>query len=256
MIRKMIKLGALLGAVALAVSACFNLEDKNSTYEGNVLIHYEPDYNEDLEEFMRKFFKNGTDSVSVNEYLTIYPVTHTSKLDADKNLVGGFALCIGIDTIATPVRRPARYAVFDEGGCDKSLGYMVFHDTLSTLMPEKLIQVYLSSEESSCKFKKIFVQNVQAVVEAVKFGTGLSGGPFTAEDFLTLTLTGYKGSASTGSQTVKLVDGTKILDKWTEVDLTSLDTADCLELHLEASRPDCPLYCCIDDLYFYYLDVY
>lgn len=252
----MIQMGAFLAAVALTVSGCFSFDDNKNTYEGNILVHYEPDYDYEVEEFLHNFFKDGTDSVSVNEYLSAGPVTHISKLDADKNLIGGFALCTGIDTLATPDRRPARFAVFDDGGCDKTLAYAVFHDTLSTLMPEKLIAFYLSSEESSCDLKKIFVQNVQAVVLAAKYGVGLSGGPFTADDFLTLTLIGYKGSVSKGSQTVKLVDGTKILDKWTEVDLSSMGSVDHLELHLEASRPDCPLYCCIDNLFFHYRDVY
>ena len=255
MMRKMIKMGALLGAVSLIVSGCFDFNDNKSTYEGNILIHYEPDYNQDLEKFMHDFFKDGQDSVSVNEYLSIWPVTHNSAVGEDKNLIGGFALCTGIDTLDTPERRPARFAVFDNGGCDKSLAYAVFHDTLSTLMPKQLIQVYLSSVESSCTPKKIFVQNVQAVVQAVKHGVGLSGGPFTSDDYLTLTLIGYRGEASTGRATVKLVDGTKILEKWTEVDLSALGAIDRLELHLESSRPDCPLYCCIDNLLFHYIDV-
>ena len=252
----MIKMGALLSAVAMTVSACFDLGDYKNTYESNVLIHYEPDSEYDIDEYLHEFFKDGKDSICIGEVLYIWPVMHNSKLDADKNLVGGFAMCTGIDTLAAPDRRPARFAVFDNGGCDKTIGYAVFHDTLATLMPEKLIQIPLSSEESSCTLKKIFVQNVQAVVQAVKYGVGLSGGPFTDEDFLSLTLVGHKGNANTGSTTVKLVDGTKILDKWTEVDLTSLGNVDCLELHLEASRPDCPLYCCIDNLYFHYKDIY
>ena len=255
MMRKMMKMGALLGAVSLIVSGCFDFKDNKSTYEGNILIHYEPDYSQDLEKYMHDFFNDGADSVSINEFLSIWPVAHYSEVDEDKNLIGGFALCTGIDTLATPERRPARFAVFDNGGCDKSLAYAVFHDTLSTLMPEQLIRVYLSTEESACTPKSISVQNVQAVVQAVKHGIGLSGGPFTSEDFRTLTVIGYKGNASTGRATVKLVDGTKILEKWTEVDLTSLGNVDRLELHLEASRPDCPLYCCIDNLYFHYLDV-
>ena len=256
MSRKMIKMGAFLSAVALTVSGCFSLDENKSTYEGNILVHYEPDYDYEEEEFLHDFFNDGKDSVSINKYLSVGPVTHYSNVDEDKELVGGFALCIGIDTLATPDRRPARFAVFDNGGCDKSLAYAVFHDTLSTLMPEKLIEIFLSSEESSCEPKKVFVQNVQAVVQAAKNGVGLSGGPFTADDFLTLTFTGYKGNVSRGSKVVKLVDGTKILDKWTEVDLSSLGSINHLELHMEASRPDCPLYCCIDNLLFHYRDVY
>ena len=203
MMKKMMKMGAALSAVALAVSACFSFDDTKNTYEANVLVHYEPDSVFEYEDFIHQFFKDGADSVSINEYLTIGPVTHFSKLDADKNLIGGFALCTGID-----------------------------------------------------EPKKIFVQNVQAVVQAAKNGVGLSGGPFTSDDFLTLTLIGYRGNTSKGNLTVKLVDGTKILEKWTEVDLSSMGGIDRLELHLEASRPDCPLYCCIDDLYFHYRDVY
>jgi hypothetical protein len=40
---------------------------------------------------------------------------------------------------------------------------------------------------------------------------------------------------SRGSKVVKLVDGTKILDKWTEVDLSSLGSINHLELHMEAT---------------------
>lgn len=255
MMRKMIKMGALLGAVSLIVSGCLDFNGNKSTYEGNILIHYEPDYMQDLDKFMHDFFKDGADSVSVNENFTVWPVTHFAEVDEDKNLIGGFALCTGIDTLDTPERRPARFAVFDDGGCDKTLAYAVFHDTLATLMPEQQILVHLSSAESSCTPTKIFVQNVQAVVQAVKHGVGLSGGPFTSDDFLTLTIIGYRGEASTGRTTVKLVDGTRILEKWTEVDLSPLGAVERIELHLESSRPDCPLYCCIDNFLFHYIDI-
>ena len=96
---------------------------------------------------------------------------------------------------------------------------------------------------------------MQAVVQAVKHGVGLSGGPFTSDDFLTLTIIGYRGEASTGRTTVKLVDGTRILEKWTEVDLSPLGAVERIELHLESSRPDCPLYCCIDNFLFHYIDI-
>ena len=250
MMTKLMKTGVLLSAFALVVSGCFKLEN-NSSYEANLVVRYELDNEYNNEEFLAEFFRGGADSVFVNEYLYFGPLTHISKL-SDKKLVGGFAMCTGIDTIATPERRPARFAVFDNGGYDKSLAYAVFHDTTSTLMPEHLLSFSVPSEASSCTLKSISVQNVQAVALAAKFGTGLSGGPFTDADFLTLTLTGYKGGTSTGNKSIKLVDGTKLLDKWTVVDISSLGSVDFLELHLEASRPDCPLYCCIDNLYFHY----
>lgn len=247
---KMMKMGAFLGAVALAVSGCFKLTTPESNYELNLLIHYEPDYEAQVDQFLHSFFNDGADSVSINEYLTVdNVVTHNSKLSADKKqLIGGFAMCIGIDTIATPDRKPQRFAVFDHGGYNKSLAYAVYHDTLSTLLPEHSIDFYVPNENSTCKLKTVYVQNVQAVVQAVKHGTGLAGGPFTADDFLTLTFVGVKGNQTTATKAVKLVDGTTLLDKWTEVDLSSLGFVEHLDLHLESSRPDCPLYCCIDNL--------
>ena len=194
------KTGVLLSAFALVVSGCFKLEN-NSSYEANLVVRYEPDNEYENEEFLAEFFRGGADSVLVNEYLYFGPLTHISKL-SDKKLVGGFAMCTGIDTIATPERRPARFAVFDNGGYDKSLAYAVFHDTTSTLMPEHLLSFSVPSEASSCTLKSISVQNVQAVALAAKFGTGLSGGPFTDADFLTLTLTGYKGGTSTGNKSI------------------------------------------------------
>ena len=249
---KMMKMGAFLCAVALTVSGCFKLTTPESKYELSKLIRYEPENEYDVAKFMQTFFNDGADSVSAHEYLTIDEViTHNSKVTADNELIGGFAMCIGIDTIATPDRRPQRYAVFDDGGYGKSLAYVVYHDTLSTLLPEHSIDFYVPNEQSNCKLQYVFVQNVQAVVQAVKHGTGLAGGPFTADDFLTLTFTGVRGGASTGTQVVKLVDGTKLLDKWTEVDLSSLGYVEHLDLHMESSRPDCPLYCCLDNLAFH-----
>ena len=255
---KMMKMGAFLGAVALAVSGCFKLTSPESSYELNELVHYEPDYAVHMDQFLHRFFNDGADSVCVNEYLTVDDViTHNSKVNADKTLspdkklIGGFAMCIGIDTIATPDRRPQRFAVFDDGGFNKSLAYAVYHDTLSTLLPEHSITFYVPNEESTCKLKNVYVQNVQAVAQAVMHGTGLAGGPFTADDYLTLTFTGVKGGQSTGTKVVKLVDGTKLLEKWTEVDLSSLGFIEHLDLHMESSRPDCPLYGCIDNLAFH-----
>ena len=256
MMKKMILRGACIGAAALSAVACFDLGQVGSKNETDVLIHYEPDYYYQEEDFLRQFFKNGADSVYVGEYFTTGPVAHYATPGEDGELVGGFALCIGVDTLAAPDRRPARLAVFDKGGFAETLGYAVFHDTLSTLMPEHDIAFYIPNENSACTLTRIAVQNVQAVVQAVQYGNGLAGGPFTAEDYLTLTFTGKKKGATTGTKSVKLVDGTKPVGAWTEVDISSLGSVDELELHLESSRPDCPLYCCIDNLYFHYLEVY
>ena len=256
MMKKMILRGAFLGAATLFAAGCFEFGNVGSKYETDVLVHYEPDYYYQEGDFIDQFFKGGADSVYVGEYFSTGPATHCAKVGAAGNLVGGFALCMGVDTLAAPDRRPARLAVFDKGGWGESLAYAVFHDTLATLMPEHAIKFYIANDESSCTPAVVYVQNVQAAVQAAKYGNDLAGGPFTDEDYLTLTFTGSFKGTTKGSKTVKLLDGKRRLEEWTEVDLSAMGNVDALDLHLESSRADFPLYCCIDNLYFHYLEVY
>lgn len=255
MIRKMMIRAAFFGAVAVFAGACLKVEG-GSKFETNYTVHYEPDSYYLQEQFLDMFFRGGKDTVSVNEYLSTGPLTQFTKVDADGKLVGGFAMCIGRDPDAGPERKPSRLAVYDKGGVEQSLAYVVFHDTLSTLMPEHAMTFTVPNEASSCSVLGVYVQNVQAVVQAVKHGNGLAGGPFTADDYLTLTLTGsFKGTVME-TEVVKLVDGTSILDGWKAVDLNKMGVIDVLDLHLESSRADLPLYCCLDDLVFHYSEIF
>lgn len=256
MLLNFMKKASLLGLVALAASACLNTNGMRNQYEINIMVRYEPEYYYDQESFLNEFFNGGADTVAVNEYLTYGPVTHYSKLDGDGELVGGFAMCTGHDTGAAPDRKPSRFAVYDKGGADESLAYVVFHDTTSALMPEHALRFAVPNEESSSTMHYVYVQNVQAAVQAAIYGNDLEDGPFGAGDYLALSITGIKGTNTTGNVSVKLIDGTTPLDKWTEVDLSSLGSIDALDLRLEASRPDFPLYCCLDNLYFHYIEIY
>ena len=255
--RKMIIRCALVGAAALVVAACFGDDnDPTTKYEGNYLIHYEPDNAYEEDEFINTFFPTG-DTVSVNKYLSIGPMTHYSSITEDGVFEGGFALCRGKDTDASPERKPSRFAVYDEkGGYGGSLAYVVFHDTLSTLMPEHAIAFYIPNAESNCSPKSLLVHNVQAVVQAVKHGVGLEGGPFGADDYLVLTLTGSLKGKAGETVTVKLVDGTSCVSEWKEVDLSKMGYVDAVDLHLESSRADFPLYCCLENFLFHYTEIY
>jgi len=253
---KMIIRGALLGVLGLAAASCFGKLEGGSKYEGTLSVHYEPDYAYQLEDYLHTFFNDGADTVSVARYLSVGPLTHYSEVDDAGALVGGFAMCIGLDTLAAPDRKPSRFAVFDKGGYQESMAYAVYHDTLAALMPEHAIKFSIPNDESSCVMTHVYVQNVQAAVQAALYGTGLAGGPFTAEDHLTLTITGSRKEATTGSKSVKLLDGTRVLGGWTEMDLSGLGSVDVLDIRLESSRPDFPLYCCLDDITFHYSEIY
>ena len=254
--RKMIRC-ALLGAAALLAAACFNKGDFRNEYNTHMIVSFEPDYDQEWDEFVRQFFNDGKDTVVFSPSISIGPVYHFAKLDAVDDFEGGICLARGKDADASADRKPSRFAVFDaKGGDQGSHAYAVFHDTTAAQMPEHTIQILIPNRTSSCAAEFMFVHNVQAAVQAAVHGTGLAGGPFQAGDFLQLTATGMLDKKVTGTKEVKLIDGTNYLKEWTKVDLGDLGKIDALELHLTSSRDDFPLYCCLDDMGYYYQEVY
>ena len=248
---------ALLAAMALLAAACLGKDDFKNEYNTHLHIRFEPDSYYMWGDFLDAFFDGGKDTVSFNPTFSIGPVYHFAKLEGDESFLGGFALARGKDTDASASRKPSRFAVFDENvGNQKSMAYAVFHDTTAALMPEYPIRIAVPNDLSSCTPESMYVQNVQAVVQAAVHGVGLAGGPFQADDYLLLTVTGLLGGKVTGSKEVKLVDGTSYIHEWTEVELTSLGQVDALNLHLASSRADFPLYCCLDDMGYHYIEVY
>ena len=254
---KLMKRCALLGAAALLAAACFGDKDYKSEFTTQILIRFEPDYDYQWDQFNHDFFNDGKDTVSFHENFSIGPVYHFAKLDADGAFQGGLVLARGRDTVATPDRKPSRFAVYDKNyGNKKSKAYAVFHDTTDVLMPEHCIQIYIPNTMSTNKASVMFVHNVQAAVQAAVHGVGLEGGAFQAGDHLTLTAIGLRNSAETGRKEVKLIDGTQFISEWKEVDLTPLGMVDAVDLRLTSSRPDFPLYCCLDDMGYVYNEIY
>ena len=256
MFKKMIIRGAFLGAIALTAVSCFSSLEGQSKYDGHALVAFEPGNAYEWESFVNQFFHEGKDTVVAYPYFTTGSISVCAKLSDDDVFQGGFALCRGIDTLAVEGRKPSYFAVFDNGGNQKSYCYAVFHDTTATLMPEHAVLAPVPNAESSNVPTLIFVQNVRATVQAARLGTGLAGGPFGAGDHLTLTVTGYKGSAKTGEKSVALISGTEPLKEWTEVDLSSLGSVDAMDFHLTSNRDDMPLYCCVDDLIIHVTEIY
>ena len=256
MLRKMLIRSACAGAVALAPVSCFSNLAGQSKYDGYIALTFEPDNAWDWESFVDRFFNGGKDTVVTYPYFSTGAISVCAKLSDDETFQGGFALCRGVDTLATPDRKPSRFAVFDKGGHENSYAYVVFHDTTATLMPEHSVLAPVPNDQSTNIPAVVFVQNVQAVVQAVRLGSGLAGGPFGAGDYLTLTITGYKGASKVGEKSVNLVSGTEALVKWTEVDLSGIGSVDVLDFHLASNREDLPLYCCVDDLVFHVTEVY
>ena len=257
MMKKMIGRSALLGVAALLVAACFSQEDFKAQYDTMIVVQFEPDQDYQWEEFEKTFYAEGKDTVSFNQNFSVGPVYHFASISDSDGFQGGLALARGKDADASEGRKPSRFAVYDkDGGYKGSRSYAVFHDTTATLMPEHLVQIAIPNTDSRCEAVGMFVHNVQAAYQAAKYGVGLADGPFNENDFLVLTVTGYKGSKVTGSKDIKLVNGTNAVVEWTEMDLSALGSVDALDFHLEASRADFPLYCCVDNMGYRYVEVY
>ena len=248
----------LLGAVALLAAACLKQGDFKNEVNTHLLVGFEPDYDYMWDDFLDSFFNHGKDTVSFSETVSTGPVYHFAKLeDNSKRFLGGIALARGKNTDAADTTFSC-FAVFDENvGNRKSKAYAVFHDNASAeKMPEHIVQIAIPTAESSCAAEFMFVHNVQAAVQAAVHGVGLAEGPFQAGDFLLLTVTGMLDKKVTGTKEVKLIDGTRYIKEWTEVDLTSLGSINALDLHLTSSRADFPLYCCLDDMGYHYHEIY
>ena len=254
---KMMIRSALLGAAALLAVSCFNKSDYRNEYDSHLLIQFEPDQEYQWGDFADQFFNGGKDTVAFYPSISMGPVYFFAKLDAEEAFLGGAAICCGKDADASEGRNPSYFAAYDKyGGNQKSHAYLVFHDAPASLMPEHFIQVYIPNTDSSCSAEQLYVQNVQAVVQAAKYGVGLAGGPFQDDDYLLLTITGMLDTKVTGTVEVKLVDGTKALEEWTKVDISSLGKVNIIEFKLTSSRGDFPLYCCLDDLQVHYVEIY
>ena len=249
---------AFVGAVALLAASCFGNEDYRNEYDSHMLIQFEPEQEYQWGDFADQFFNGGKDTVAFYPSISMGPVYFFAKLDNDEEtFLGGAAICCGKDADASEGRAPSYFAAYDKyGGNLKSHAYLVFHDAPSSQMPEHFIQVYIPNTTSSCTAEQLYVHNVQAVVQAAKYGVGLADGPFQNDDYLLLTITGMLDTKVTGTVDVKLVDGTKALEDWTKVDISSLDKVNILEFKLTSSRSDFPLYCCLDDLMLHYVEIY
>ena len=257
MMKKMMVRCALLGAAALLLAACFNKGDYKSEYDYQLLVQFEPDEAYQWDDFVKQFFNNGEDTVAFNKSVSIEPIYHFATIDDTDGFQGGLVLACGKDTDASPDRKPSHFAVYDQKvGHMGSKAYAVFHDTTAAIMPDHEVQIALPTASSYCEAKVMYVHNVQAAIQAAKYGVGLADGPFTAGDHLTLTVSGYRSNTLTGQKDIKLIDGTKAIEEWTELDISSLSKIDAIDFHLTSSRPDFPLYCCVDNMGYHYYVLY
>lgn len=170
----------------------------------------------------------------------------------DGALAGGFCIAGGVDPDLTEHAAKTPFHTVAHQRFDDETAFLVFHQTEH--MPEKLIRMTLYNEQCSIAPQVLLVNNTHRFVQAARFGTGLAGGPFTAEDWAKVTFTGYLGGVKTGEVTFSLADMTKdenpVVTTWETVDLAPLGNVDEMKLSLTSSREDMVKDVCFDHIVF------
>lgn len=113
--------------------------------------------------------------------------------------------------------------------------YAVFCQTYDTEMPQHDV-TFLSSKYGTCAPKYCWVNNSEAVYEALKQNGGS----------LTLKATGYLGDELTGTSEMKLAADTVVYN-WTRFDLTPLGNIDAIDFELKTEEL-IPMNFCLDEL--------
>ena len=173
-----------------------------------------------------------------------------SKRTDDGEFTGGFAVCCRKDTIYKEGYMPkSPFYVADTTGAAKSACYAVFYDNRGR-MPEHSIE-FVSRANGTCIPIGLYVVNTNLVVNTVKFGTSY-GPAFKQGDWMKLTITGKRGTTTTGTVSMDLAKydekGLTVLTDWTAVPTDKLGAVEYIDLSIESNRYDIPTYCCIDNV--------
>lgn len=239
-------------AFPLLLTGCF--DDTGTELESYVTCNFDPEGSgTSLDTYMNQYFKGGKDSVYVSETYYYTPMAFHATLSGDGTLKGGFALCIGAKEDVSEEAEPSRFATLS-GGCSGTLGYAVFRQ--SDDMPLSPVEFFRPNMDSYILAAAFMANITHAARCAAKYGTGLSGGPFDGDDYLTLTVTGYDENGETGKVTTALISGKKPIEDWTNVSINTLGKVTALSFRLDCSRADFPMDFCLDNLLVDYYQKY
>ena len=196
------------------------------------------------------------DSTLFTEAYYVDVVGFMSKMVGEgdkKTFAGGCMYSMGRDTVLTGFHSPSTYKVHCHyGAAQKSLAYMVFYQSAN--MPESPMTVTLANDQCYCKPVVVYVNNTNLVVNAVRNGTMLNGGPFKEGDWAKLTIKGSLKGSACGEVSINLADykafRDSVITEWTPVDLKDISNCDKLNFEITSSRSDFPKYACFDTWYF------
>lgn len=239
---------AFLATALISGCGFFNGPSYSSNYD--VLVGYDNYGSDPFEYFSRE------DSTLFTEQYYVDIIGFMSKMTGEgesKTFTGGCMYSMGKDTVLTSPHSPSLYKVFCHyGGAQESIAYMVFHQ--SDNMPDATVTVTLPNDDCYTNPAGVFINNTNLVVNAVRNGTMLSGGPFKDGDWAKLTIKGSLKGTPCGEVSVNLADfktyRDSVITDWTPVDLKGISNCDKIDFEITSSRADFPKYACFDSWYF------
>ena len=232
----------LMAATLLVVASCWKDDKHRNKYSFALDC--------DFEYYDVKF---GEDSIFVVENVYAGGVVHfAAKVDDEGSLMGGICLAGGVDpTLSDHEAKTPFHTVAHQYFNDETT-FAVFHETGN--MPEKTIDAILYNDDCLVQPQYVLVNNTHPFVRAARYGTGLAGGAFAADDWASVTFSGFFKGAKTGEAKLNLADFTQekdsVVTTWTSLDLTPLGNIDEMQISLASSREDMVKDVCFDHMVF------
>lgn len=233
------RIGLILMTLACVVSC---LDDPGFVQSNTIYADFEYGYvNEDFKKdslYYEQPFASNNALVFMNK---------TDK--ATGTFLGGFALSNFSGNIvekkaddeesqADEPKETNPFRVYAPQGTKNS--YAVFHQ--SSQMPEHDVAFNIQ-EIGTCRMRMCFVNNTAQVVEYVKEN-------FEVGDRITLKAVGYLDGKQVATKDIFLADYSaqkdSVVTRWTQMDLSSFGFIDYVDFEISSTKPDVPMYFCLD----------
>jgi len=210
-------------AAVLSVNSCL---DGQSTYKYTAYVGFE--YSTMVDS---TFFKGKTHMCDYDFYAE--PLTFCRKVDADTNLLGGFAYAYLMDSLTVTETLPDPFIIFDNDSLNVGNHFMVYKQSdVASNNPSPAIDFYYKDYGTFAP-QLLFIANTQlSVVRA------FAEGGFGKTDWAKVTFTGYANGMKGGEVTANLFDYGVPIRTWTKVDISALGTyVDRIDIAITTSKP-------------------
>jgi hypothetical protein len=239
------KILIVISALALAFS-CSPGPSYSTQYTAVTTFEYDVQYGVD---YLKEFAKDSTFYDAKNGLALGWgDLGFFHKVsDIDKSFQGGWKLSYQRPVgLSRDVEKPADYLPSNYRSMGPHTGnsnktYAVFCQNMDPAgMPKRDVE-FLSSQYGTCFPIQCWVNNSEAVYEAVKKS-------FQPGDRLVLKAIGYLGGVKTDEVSIQMAAADTVMYNWSKLDLSKLGSVDAIDFELTSTKGGIPMYFCMDEL--------